>query len=312
MSKKADRQSGIALILVLWLLLLMSVMALGFSSSLRTDTLLSAYTLHASQARALAEAGISRALAELLTSPTKRKWKLDQKMHSFQFRGHQIQVQVQRESGRIDLNAGHRDLIKGLLQGIEMEPNKWRQLLDAILDWQDRDKLARNHGAEDREYQNAGLDYGAKDGPFNTVTELLQVRGMNSAIYRQLRGHLTVYSLEEGIDPFSASREVLLALPEISAAQVDNYLQERAKKGRQAILQGEVDYQYLSGNESAQFRIRSEVEVAGLQGAIEAVIRIRGKDQSPSYQILSWDESPRRDQAAAELSRVEVRISAER
>jgi general secretion pathway protein K len=47
-------------------------------------------------------------------------------------------------------------------------------LVDAILDWRDEDDLHLVNGAEDPDYKAAGLPYGAKDGPFDSLEELQQ------------------------------------------------------------------------------------------------------------------------------------------
>ena len=47
-------------------------------------------------------------------------------------------------------------------------------------------------GFTDDEYEAAGRNYGAKDGPFDSVEELLQLLGMTPALYQRLAPALTV------------------------------------------------------------------------------------------------------------------------
>jgi general secretion pathway protein K len=51
------RQDGMALIVVLWLVVLLSIMAAGHSRNVHTDSTLAARQVQAAKARALAEAG---------------------------------------------------------------------------------------------------------------------------------------------------------------------------------------------------------------------------------------------------------------
>ena len=65
----------------------------------------------------------------------------------------------------------------------------------AIVDWRDGDDLTQPMGgAEDPQYAAAGLPYGAKDAPFDTVAELEQVLGMPRTLFERAAEHLTVFS----------------------------------------------------------------------------------------------------------------------
>ena len=64
------------------------------------------------------------------------------------------------------------------------------------------------------------------------VTELRRMDGMTPALYRQIAPHLTVYSRDGRINPFHASRAVLLAVPGLSEIDVDRFL-DSARAGGQ-------------------------------------------------------------------------------
>ena len=59
--------------------------------------------------------------------------------------------------------------------------------MDAIADFRDPDDLRRLNGAEDADYQSAGLKHGAKDGPFKAIEELQQVLGVDHDLYKVAR-----------------------------------------------------------------------------------------------------------------------------
>ncbi|MHB8970600.1 MAG: type II secretion system protein GspK [Pirellulaceae bacterium] len=67
-------------------------------------------------------------------------------------------------------NAG-RDLLMAL-------PGMTEDVADAILDWMDEDDEPREYGAESSYYQALKPPYYAKNGPLDTVEELLLVRGV--------------------------------------------------------------------------------------------------------------------------------------
>ncbi len=86
---------------------------------------------------------------------------------------------VEDESARINLNtilmadSAATDGARTLLMGL---PGMTEDVADAILDWIDTDDELRDQGAELSYY--AGLGYGCKNGPLDTIEELLLVRGV--------------------------------------------------------------------------------------------------------------------------------------
>ena len=63
-------QSGIALILVLWIITLLSFIALSFIATMRSEINIVANTMNRARAEAAADAGIQRTLFELSKPPT--------------------------------------------------------------------------------------------------------------------------------------------------------------------------------------------------------------------------------------------------
>src|SRR5210317_2479831 len=70
-------QDGMALIVVLWLVVLLSIMAAGHSKNVNTDTTLAARQVQSAKARALAEAGINHVILEMLAADSDRKLPAD-------------------------------------------------------------------------------------------------------------------------------------------------------------------------------------------------------------------------------------------
>lgn len=88
---------------------------------------------------------------------------------------------LQDESARLNINAmleldklpsvDARDLLMGL-------PGMTEDVADAILDWMDEDEEAREYGCESEYYQGLDPPYFAKNGPLETLEELMLVRGV--------------------------------------------------------------------------------------------------------------------------------------
>ena len=73
----AERQRGIALVVVLWLVVVITVIGASHARNTRIETTLAFNQIGSAQARALAEAGINRAIMELFASDTATRWPLD-------------------------------------------------------------------------------------------------------------------------------------------------------------------------------------------------------------------------------------------
>ena len=289
----ANKQKGIALVIVLWMLALLTIMATGYSRMMRTETMLTANLVHSAQANALAEAGINQAIIELFKPVLEKTWKTDGTNYEYQFDNAIINVQTRAEIGKIDLNSARLELLMGLLQSVNVPEGDQLPLVEAILDWRDKDNLTRIQGAEDTDYQNAGLKYGAKDGPFNSIDELLLVKGFTSEIYTKIRPALTIYSHNAGIDPQSAPRQALLAIPDMTETEVDNYIAQRDANNEigQSIPLPGVDSKYLAKSRGMVFLITSEGRINNTIARINAVISLRKQGDFP-YSILAWQIAP--------------------
>ena len=295
MKRSGGKQRGIALILVLWVTVMLTVIAGGFAYGMRNEALAARNTVSLAQARALADGAIYRTVFELMRPRTLADvWAADGSVHTWDEEGSRIVVNALDESGKIDLNSASDPLIKGLLQTAgALDDDTAGRLVDVIDDWKDVDDLRRPNGAEAPDYQAAGLSYKPANAPFEAVAELQRVLGMTSAIYGRIADSLTVYSRMTGINPAFASRTVLLAVPGATSDIVDTYIAQRdaalAAKQPPPVFP-------VAGTVAATlnlWRIRAEVTTSdGVTFAREAVMR--PGDQRRLLTFLEWKEGDRR------------------
>ena len=156
----------------------------------------------------------------------------------FRFGAGEVRISVEDEGGKIDLNTASEELLRGLFLSTGLDDRAVGELFDAIAEFVDEDQLHRLNGAEDPDYYRAGLAWGAKDAPFEAVEELQQVMGMTRDLYARVAPLLTVHSGRTGIDPRTASRAALLALPGVSIIEVDTLLAARASTASTARAAG--------------------------------------------------------------------------
>jgi general secretion pathway protein K len=219
---------GAALLLVIWLLLLMAGLVAVFALTTRTESLQGSALRQQSASRAAAEAGVELAALRLSSPDVAMRWVPDARVNTFEFEGFRVQVRVQDESGKFDLNVADPVRLAALMQVLGIEQERALRLAGAIQDWRDPDSLlAVQGGAEDSDYAAAELPYGAKDQPFTALSELQQVLGMDPATYRLLEPNITVFTGLPSPDPSFATPAVLQALG-MDAAQVAQVMAARA------------------------------------------------------------------------------------
>src|SRR5690606_1299497 len=140
-------------------------------------------------------------------------WLPDGRPYRWTFGAADVEVRIVDESGKVDLNAADAGLLGSLFRVLGADEEQADAVAGAIVDWRDGDQLTQPMGgAEDPQYASAGLPYGAKDAPFETVAEVEQVLGMDRALFEAAVRHLTVFSGLPQPDQRFASGEVLQAL----------------------------------------------------------------------------------------------------
>jgi general secretion pathway protein K len=265
-----------ALIVVLWLVVLLSVMAAGHSRNVHTDTTLAARQVQSAKARALAEAGINHVILEMLAADTDRKLPVDGSLFTVRIGEEDVTIAIRDATGFVDLNAAKPELLDAALKACGVTETARRDLVDTILDWRDKDDLTRLHGVEDDDYVAAGVAWSSRDDSFEAVDELKYLPGMSQALYDRLAPYVTIYSGRGGLNIEYAPPALITALTgeEVPAA-------EPGEDGRGGGPRNGTFHVYSSASGSAN-----------TVAAIEAVVRISRASRTP-FTIMDWREPPR-------------------
>ncbi len=287
----APKQQGIALVLVLWVIVLLSVIAGAMSTVQRTGVSMTSNIRQEREGRALVNAGLNfmALMLERRGVPVEdNPWPIDGQLHPWYFAGKTIWVGAMPEDARIDINQVDPQVLQNLLESMGLEEDQAMAIRDAILDWKDPDNTTHIDGAEDGEYKAEGRPIGARDSAFLSLEELQQVYGITPELYKKLAGALTVDARQRTVDPAYASREVLLAMPNATPEEVDQYIIER----QQALDQGlpvplpTFGSGYLKKGRGNRYRLVAEVDLPGggkAQG--EMVIGMESKTRK-GYMLL--------------------------
>jgi general secretion pathway protein K len=271
-----------AILYVLWGLGLLAMIAVSFLGTGNISYALSHTGLETARHQAAVEASVARAVLALTDPRPDRRWRVDGVPQEFAWEDTPMRVAIQDELGLIDLNQADQGLLTGLFRAAGLNATDAAGLTDRVLDWRDPNPARRLNGAKEREYRAAGLSYGPRDGPFQSVDELQLVMGMTKEFYARVKPAITVYSGRPFIDPKFAPQQTLLALPAMNAQAAAVAIAARNSSGpRNGILDPGIP---LGGR---AFTVRTELATDRGVYVHETVIRLTDRPDEP-YWVLSW------------------------
>ncbi len=237
----APDESGSALMLALWALLVLSAMVMAWALDINTRLTVNGQAARVMEAEAMACSG-----AEIALHPAVEPGAAV--LHGGASRTQTYNARITGEGGRLNLNwvvAGENparlELLRKYLERKGVELNERDHMIDTMLDWVDADNLVRLNGAE------ADGDYLPANSLFVRVDDLKRVRGWGDFVAQpDWDAELTVNSTGP-IDLTWASRDMLLALPGMSELIVDQFLTFR--QGADGIDGTEDDGEFKSVDE---------------------------------------------------------------
>jgi general secretion pathway protein K len=244
-SKGVETDRGIALMLVLWVLALLSIMVFEFCYTMRIEATITKNFKDGERSYYLAQAGINRALIELIKAQSSVKkftgakdtlvkgeeegdeeedetteWKPREEPYTFSFDEEECSVIIRDEGSKINLNwiakkaKSDRKLLADIVEkSCGLEGDDRDIIVDSIIDWVDKDHNHLLNGAEDEYYESLEDPYEARDSDFAVTEELLLVKGVTEDIFYGRKNPFTDGDTERAeqdsfaIDPFAEDGE---------------------------------------------------------------------------------------------------------
>lgn len=199
--KRKQRREGSALVMALLVVVVLSMLVGSFGFEAHLEAKYAGYVKKRLRATALAESGIG--IAEMLMS--RQAGRLGTSKPEDEDRWHDaverlrlgqsilglvepvgegyVIVDIVPEPGRLNINLLVKEDWETLMGNIGLPEEYWDDVIDPILDWIDTDDLSNPKGAETEDYYSLlEPPYQAKNGPFDTVRELLLVKGFSEPI----------------------------------------------------------------------------------------------------------------------------------
>jgi len=292
-ARRISSQRGIALVLVLWVLLLLTIITGSFALMARMDRLEANALLSGTQARLSAEAAINLAVLALRDPEDESRMRADGRVYQQVLDGVLVEVSAIDERGKLDINATDELTLVNLFSGHGMELGEAEFLAAAVMDWRDEDELERVNGAEEDAYFAAGLTIGPANRPFMMAEELLQVIGMPYELFRKLEPGITVFSRAGEPDPAFAPVEALMALPDITREEALSFVDERNSHQPGDNIGTELPngLVVMEQGRGVTYSIQARATMPnGVWEQLQATIRIGGNRSGSPYRVLRWRE----------------------
>jgi general secretion pathway protein K len=280
--------TGVALILVLWLVALLTIVAASFSTQSKVESRLAGNGKDALQAKLLAESGFSRAVMELMVNNPQQRWNFNGQVYPLEIAQGELEIAIRNASGLLDLNKASLDQLNRVFVLISDSQEERNALADRLYDWRDADDLRRLNGAEDKDYRAAGYDYVSADKDLTSLEELAYVMGFDAARVNKLRPYVTLNSDSATVDFRFASQQLtaLLTSNGLPGSKLSEALDQ---------MDSELaDLDLSQGGGASQSKVfRIEVNARTKQGGharIVADVALKNRGKKP-YSIHSWYES---------------------
>ena len=219
-NRRNHHEKGAAHVVALWMLVLLTVIVVGFAHSVSNSLYFKRLLDARLDARHVAEAGIDLALGLISTDfeytvehcgsilAFSQNTQPGERLRLIDSIGSQLDsliwISLMDEQGKLNLNvASEAELMR--IPGVNNE------LAASIIDWRDADNNMRTGGAESRYYMNLAIPYECKNLPFESVEELLLVKEANPVLFEQINEFLTVYG-GGLVNINTCSQQVLVAM----------------------------------------------------------------------------------------------------
>ena len=242
----APHNSGIALLMTLWVLVMLSVIAMSFSFSTRWGSASTRNFKEETKAYYLAMSGYQEAIGYLLsdkdnmvdyidadgnlyidkdTKPVTGKRVTDEA---------ELEIKITDEGSKVNINFADGTRLKKVLDYVGIPPDSQQEIVDSILDWRDPDKEHHLSGAEDDYYESLDPSYKAKNRNLDSVEELLLVKGFKPEYLYGSKDIRPMYDLittsgDGSININTVSKEVLDMMGTGSDA-IDAIFKQRTKE----------------------------------------------------------------------------------
>jgi general secretion pathway protein K len=315
-----NAERGVALIVVLWIFIFLFVVAFEFSTAAREEAGAAYRFNEETEGYYLALAGFERGLYDFLNQPaggTAQQQAQKNDVFDGAWREHTLgagafRVRLVDEGGKININRVSEETLRRIFTHLGVEGARRDTLVDSIMDWRDEDELHRVNGAENDYYATLTPAYTARNGPLDSVDDLLWIKGMTRELFFglseatgaapdpphgiALRDIFTIDSPIDRVNLRTAPAEVIHALMGIPLERCRGFVEERKKLSDKSLAELLPLLGISAGDAALQAFIFANpsiiaVEAEGRASESRAARRIKGIVRlggAQGFELLRW------------------------
>lgn len=217
-----NREQGVALIVVLWIVAVGTMLVAAFNATVRSGAAFVASEVQLSNMDNVLDAGLEIAATRLIEKAG--RWRADGKSRTIAFGGATLKIRIDDPNGLVDLNKTPENLLTEFF-GAFAGDALGKQIVAAIVAARKggdagTDKPQRVPGDPNAAGEASGL-------PFVDVGQLRSIPGMTMPLFRRVQPFLTVVSKTGEVDGRVAPPEILAAVPSAKKDESDGQNQRR-------------------------------------------------------------------------------------
>lgn len=300
-------KKGIALIVTLWLLVMLMVMAMNFSFSVRGGSASTRNFKEEIIAYYKALTAYEETLSYLLSDKDPQVdfidkdgiyWSDTQRASISGKRvidNIEVEISVNDEESRLNINTLNDDMLRRLFTYTHIPEDSLGELIESLADWKDPDDLHHLSGGETEYYKSLETPYPAKNRPLDVVEELLLIKGFKP---EYLYGNEDIKPLKPMITTFgkaininTASQEVLEFIG-ISPLDIENIMKQRTQEvGGLRLFPSGIEGIVLT-TFSSNFRIEVSAKIPNSSQVLRiiSVVKRLSGPKGPELKTIYWKE----------------------
>lgn len=191
-------EDGYAMVAAVAAIAVFAMMAMSLVQANQTGVAEATADYGQAKAAAAADAGLALALGGLLAEGRASRWSIDGRVRTLRFDDADLKIRIEDERGKVPLNLLDEETAGRLAEAAGLRGERARIAADSLLDWTDEDDEPHAAGAEALYYRARGIH--PRNGPLESIEELAQVRGFDTATVERLRDFVTVNFGPGGFD----------------------------------------------------------------------------------------------------------------
>jgi len=302
-------EKGIALMMVLWVLVLLSIISLNYFSSNRWNSASTRNLKEETLSYSMAMSGYQEAVNYVLSDKDPSFDFIDSEgnfwtdTESEPITGKrtteagELEIKITDENAKMNINYADENRLRSLFLYKGIPDEAMIGLVDSIMDWKDADSEHHLSGVEDEYYEGLSDPYTAKNNLFTIPEELALVKGMKPEYFKDEGGensllHLITTFGSDTVNINTVSKEVMQILG-LDDSEIEAIMKQRNKEsGGFRFIPQQFSSKGLNAIASQNIRIEVVAKLKDSNLGMKIVAVLNRKPDAAGYKVQTvyWRE----------------------